>query len=586
VHPDRPYVQFQWLWELLAYASYALAGLLGVRLFQVAVLTASFALLAVLATRQFRSRALTFAFCALALVLFEDRFQARPAATVLGFVVLILPWLLDAEARERRWVWLQAIAVGCLWSNIHGGEALLMPLCFAALALGGFFDWRRGVAAAHEARASLKLLLAACAGVALSPTFLPGMIDWAHAIGPQLASGNKEWRPSYTMLENGLAPNFVLIGLGPSLVLFAYAGEQIYRWRSSRLRAHALTSEWLLCGGLLALAHQAVRNAFLCLIPLAFSLRRWSVPSPSPRARALAAAGGASLLMVAFYDHVIVGYGGVASAVDVLPEDVAPNAFPEELAQFMREAGIRGGVLNDGRWGGYLIWRLWPLCHVFVDSRHDLSREMWPVFLASQHAHTRPAAMDYAFRRWGVELAVFRGPTFPLVVAPPEWRLVFKAGDQELYQHVAGANAAGNLERTRNWLRARRPLSADTDLAQLAREVGAAMWLAAPYRLHQQATARALAQSGKRSDVLQGLSIESQLLFAAGRYGAAQRVLDQLLALDPQDAKALYRAALTAFALDDRERARRAVGALRSHGSELSSAQLGRLLALQAALAR
>ncbi|MDB4973771.1 MAG: hypothetical protein JWN48_2112 [Myxococcaceae bacterium] len=583
VHPERPYVQFQWLWELLVYAAYRARGLWGVRLLQVVTLTLSFAMLGRASLRLLSSRALAFCFCALGLVLFEDRFQTRPSATLLGFVAIILPLLLDSKARESRHARALSFAIGCVWSNVHSGESLLWPLCLVALTLGSALDRRLLAASAHPLKVDASLLLAASAGVLSSPALIAGLVDWTRAIGPQLASGNKEWRPSYTMLENGITPSYLLIALAPTLITIAYVVEQRARRGRGRRREGAW-SEWLLCFGLLVLAQLAVRNAFLCLVPLCFMLRR--VPPLSlRRIQRLLAALGATLLLIAFHDHIVRGYGGVARAREVLADDLAPNAFPEELATFMREAHIEGNVLNDGRWGGYLIWQLWPACHVFVDTRQDLTAAMWPVFLRSQHADTRPAALETAFRRWGTELSAFRGPTFPIIRAPDEWQLLYKAGDQELYQHRAGPHAASNQARAARWLRAQ---SASVWRPErqtiLATEVGARIWLQGAARKREIAEIRQRLQSPLREDIAEGLLREGELLFEAGHYAEARLRLEPLFRLEGTPTKAFYRYALASYAVGDTARAAWALTQLAPRRDALSSAQRGRLAVLERAL--
>ena len=361
VHPERSYVQFQWLWELLAYLAHRMGGLWGVRIMQVAWLTLSFAVLGTVGLRAFKSRAYAFFFCSLALVLFEDRIQTRPSATALGFVACMLPLWLEAERQALRRVALYAFFVSCLWSNLHGGESLLAVLCMGALSLGRYLEGRVAAARNGRARETLVLLCATCLGVLASPTLIEGLRDWTWAIQPQLASGNKEWRPTYTMLENGFTPSFLLIALSPTLVLLAYVLEQRRIARASAGAAPRPLAEWLLCGGLLVLSQQAVRNAFLCIVPLAFMLRRLDSARVGPRTRRLLAVASLCLLLAAFHDHVVAGYGGIGEAAVLVADDLAPQTFPIELADFMQEAGIEGGVLNDGRWGGYLIWRLWPM---------------------------------------------------------------------------------------------------------------------------------------------------------------------------------------------------------------------------------
>ena len=217
VHPERAYVQFQWLWDVLAYGAERLLGLRGVRLFSVLTMLGSFLLLGSAAVRAFQSRALAFAFCALALVLFEDRFQTRPSATALGFTAAMLPVWLGITRASSRAELAFVYVLSCLWSNIHGGEALLAGLGMAALALGDFIVSRLSSDSARQEAAirSMRLLAATVLGTLSSPTFLSGLRDWSWAIKPQLASGNKEWLPTYTMLENGFTASFVLIALGP-----------------------------------------------------------------------------------------------------------------------------------------------------------------------------------------------------------------------------------------------------------------------------------------------------------------------------------------------------------------------------------
>lgn len=588
VHPERPYVQFQWLWELLVYGVHQLAGLRGIRLFQVLMLTGSFVVLGRASHRLLHSRALGFAFCALALVLFEDRFQQRPSATALGFVALVLPLWVDPAQRDRPRAWLFTGTVACLWSNLHSGESLLMVLGFGALAAGSTLTCLLDEAAWSRARTDAQLLLATCAGVLLCPAFVAGLGAFTEAIGPQLATGNKEWRPSYTMLENGWSPSHVLIALGPTAMMVVYAAAQHRRMRGRSLRG-APWAEWLLCAGLLVLSQHAVRNAFLCLVPLCFLLlpRPLVAAARTARTQRLVFLLGLALLVVAFHDHVVVGYGGTGEVVEVISDDLAPNAFPEELATFMREAELEGGSLNDGRWGGYLIWQLWPRVHVFVDTRQNLTAAQWPIFLTSQHAETRPAAMDEAFQRWGLELAIFRGPTFPLLVAPDAWQLLYKAGDQEVYQHRAGKHAQHNRERAARWLDGKaRSLHLTASQDARASEVGAAVWLAAPPRRRMLAKLSRLQNSSDAGDAVEALSLESQLAFDSGRYAEALPTLERLLSVRADDLRALYRVALVSYATGAQDRSRAALRQLAARQHELSSAQKGRLAILERALAR
>lgn len=582
--PGRPYVQFNWLWEVLAAALVQAGGLRGMRLSQAALMVLSFALLYLGMRRRTGSAGVALVFCAFALVLFEDRFRARPDALSLGLFGATLPWLLAGGAGSA----LPVLLLGALWSNLHGGTSLLLVLSMGALFAGALVQ-QRWLERPAALRRSGTQLLAAVFGVALSPALVPGLLHWYRSVQPQMASGNAEWLPTYTMLRNGWHPAFVLVGLGPTLVALIYAVEQARRLRREG-RAGVDVPEWLLCAGYLVLAHHAVRNAFLCLLPLAFMLQRHAPRVLASRRNALAAGALAlALCAVAFHDAVIVGYGSAEQAAQLLPRDLAPGAYPEAAADFMAEAEIEGGMLNDGRWGGYLIWRTFPRCRVFADSRHHFTAEMWPVFVNSHDPLRRPRALDEAFARWGIELAVFSGPTFPNIAAPPEWVLLFKAGPQEVYQHARGAHAARNFARTQAWLRRKLPeLGPDPQLHELGRiaaRIGERRWLGEPLQQFRLARAERALRSRNPSEQADGLRARGSLRFTAGAYADAARDFEQAVRLRANDPRAHYQLVLSQLALGEPARARTGIAQLRRLPLDaLSPAQRARLAWLQTAL--
>lgn len=576
VHPERPYVQFNWLWDLLAFRVHEAGGLRAVRAVQALAMTASFALLFAVTRRALGRAGLALFVCALALVLFEDRFRVRPDALTLAFLAGMLPLFVRGAPIGGGALVATAI-LGAVWSNLHGGASVLLLLSTGALAVGTTLDARlAGTGRDAPSVAPAWLLLGASVfGVALSPTTLPGLQHWFGAIGPQIATGNEEWQPTWTMLRNGLAPSFVVIALAPSVVTIAYVvleGRRVLR----QGRAAFAFREWLLTAGYLVLAHQAVRNAVLCIVPVVFLLQRHAdgrhegvaTPSTSRRSARAFALGTALLVFASVHALVIEGYGGVQNAIELAGYDLAPETYPEQAAEFIADAGLEGGMLNDGTWGGYLIWHTWPACHVFVDTRHDLTPEMWPVFLASHRPLDRPRAMETAFSKWGVELAVFAGPTFPLIVAPTEWQLLYKAGEQEVYQRRGGIHAEANIERAREALRRRgQDPGAPTDavaLATAATRAGAERWLADPYQRRRAGRAHRALASDAPAEQARGHRIRGDLLLRAGDYARAASDFDRAAELVPDDATSRTRAALAHFALGRVDDVRRELEALRS----------------------
>jgi hypothetical protein len=305
--------------------------------------------------------------------------------------------------------------------------------------------------------------------------------------------------------------------------------------------------------------------------------------TPTRTNRIVIALAAAALVGIAAEDALGYSYANGPGLAEVLQFDLAPEAFPEAAADFAREARLQGGATNDGHWGGYLVWRLWPDCHVFADSRHHFTPEMWQVFRATHDALQRPAGLEHAFARYGTELTFFRGPTFPLG-APPNFRLLYKVGDQEVYQDLRGQHVRSNLEHTRNWL-AKQGVPVETDpsapeLPELARRLGAKRYLAAAYPSLIAAKARRETQSREaavRGNAHQALAL---LLYRAGEHVAAGRELTHALAELPHDPVVRYLAAQNTFASGDYAAAQPQLLALLQDPNALSSRQQRRIAAM------
>jgi hypothetical protein len=578
--PARAYVQFNWLWELGVAEVVRTLGFRGIRALQAIAMAGSIAALFALARVHTKRAELAFATAALGFVWFEDRFQERPASLVLAFTIALI-----AIARRFRERGLGALALlaglGVCWSNLHGGESLLLPLSALALVVGELTNrYLLGRDDTRE-RAALLGLCVAMLSLFVSPTFVPGLTSWLSTIGEQVNAGNEEWLPAYTMLAQGPRPAFAIIGLGPTVVALAYGFEQWSRYRRSG-KAALDASELCLCTGYLVLAHQAVRNVFLALVPVLFMLGRLSAtPSRSNRTGfALLALG---LIAIAAEDALVYSYADGLGVAKVMQFDLAPEVFPELATEFAHDAGLRGGVVNDGHWGGYLIYRLWPDCRVFADSRHHFTPEMWEVFRATHDSLRRAAGLDHAFARYGTELTLFRGPTFPLG-APPTYRLLYKAGDQEVYQDLRGPHARENLERTRDWL-ARQGVTVTNDpsaleLPELARKLGARRFLGSPYRSLITANARRDARSGDAAARGNAHGVLAGQLYRAGEYAAAAGEIELALRELPDDPALRYLAAQNTFASGDYAAAQPQLGALLRDPSPLAPRQQRRIAAM------
>jgi hypothetical protein len=579
--PARAYVQFNWLWELGAAEVVRTLGFRGIRVLQAVLMAGSIAALFALARVHTKRSELAFVVAALGFVWFEDRFQERPASLVLIFMIASTALVLHWRSSGLGALALLA-ALGVLWSNLHGGESLLLPLTLFALWVGELTNRYLFDRENTRERAALLGLCVATFSLFASPTFLQGLTSWLSTIGEQVNAGNEEWLPAYTMLAQGPRPAFAIIALGPTVVAIAYGVEQAWRYRRTG-EAALDASELCLCAGYLVLAHQAVRNVVLAIVPVLFMLGRVSA-SPSRPNRTAFALAAAALIAIATEDALVYSYANGLPIAEVMQFDLTPDVFPELATDFAKEAKLRGSVVNDGHWGGYLVYRLWPDCHVFADSRHHFTPEMWQVFRATHDSLLRAAGLDSAFVRYGTELTFFRGPTFPLGV-PPTYRLLYKAGDQEIYQDLRGKHARENLERTRSWLaRQGVPVASDAgapETPELARKLGAERYLGSKYR--QLITANATRDLRSSDAAVRGNArgVLAGQLYRAGEYAGARRELELALRELPNDPALRYLAAQNMFASGDYAAAQPQLGALLRDPTALAPRQQRRIAAMR-----
>lgn len=543
VHPDSPWVQFQWLWELTAHLITAAVGLTGLRAVQAVVLSGTFVgFWAVLRFSRHGTRAAaTAAFCAAALlVLFEDRMQVRPDPANLVLLVPALPFLLGGYRTAGRRAWIAMAALAFLWANVHSGGSVLLLAAVGALATGATLHrfFRLGPVATGEKEPVLRLwaLTGATAALLLaSPAFLEGMIHFQRIFGPALAIGNPEWDPSWKMIEHGMHPNFLLVASLPYLCAAAYAVFVVVRARRHGGGAVDL-SETLMFAGFLFLAHHWVRSAYLAAIPLAVMLRH---VRPSARSLRIALATGAvAMLAVTFHYNVIRARGSLWRTLEMASFDLEPTAYPALSAEWLVTADIEGGALNEGKWGGYLIWRNWPQIHVFIDTRHNLDDEMWRAFVATHHPFQRARALDVAAQRWHLDLAIFKTPTFPLYAPTPRWALIYRAGDEEVHTRTDTPGGRENIRRAAAWYRVAldEPLPVRGDdglpdlgaLAVVARRTGGRDWLRDRYQELRWEDAHEDISSGDPERARHGKRTLAMLLYQAGLYEEAVPSLEAL----------------------------------------------------------
>jgi len=102
------------------------------------------------------------------------------------------------------------------------------------------------------------------------------------------------------------------------------------------------------------------------------------------------------------------------------------HEFPAAAAAVLAKTPAPGPLLNHYNWGGYFIWKLYPEDKVFIDGRADLYGDRFMDDFASTYHLTGPswrASLD----SWSIRTVVLP-PDAPLVTAlqsMPEWKTTF-----------------------------------------------------------------------------------------------------------------------------------------------------------------
>ncbi len=100
--------------------------------------------------------------------------------------------------------------------------------------------------------------------------------------------------------------------------------------------------------------------------------------------------------------------------------------FPATAVSFLAAHRPPSPVLNHYNWGGYFIWKLYPEYKVFVDGRADLYGDAFMNELASTY-YLKGSSWQKTFEEWGIK-TVALPPDAPLVTALaalPDWKTIY-----------------------------------------------------------------------------------------------------------------------------------------------------------------
>jgi hypothetical protein len=390
--PGHPWIAHEWLAQLSLYLTYSTAGYRGLQLWLCLLSAATVALVYLLSYRYSGSPVAAMAGAFLAFFFGTIGFSLRPQ--VLGYLFLVVELLILERSLPPRHDLARPANPNLLWSlpplfaiwvNCHGSYALGIGILSVAL-LCAYFNRPTPIPPFSPQATPLNLskaaaILAACIlALLLNPVGAKLLTYPLNVFTHQQTSLGfvSEWLPA-TIKDPRDAALFLFLGAA------AIAG----------LRGHARLKifEILTLIPVVFLALEHTRMAYVFGLVAGPVLARMLADRPTtPRAPIRVRPDrlpSNALLLVAAVACCVLAFPRISKI-----EANIDQQNPVKAVQFLRSTHPQGPLLNDYKWGGYLIWSLgeYP---VFVDGRGDVYD--WDGVLAKYRdwslAHSDPASL-------------------------------------------------------------------------------------------------------------------------------------------------------------------------------------------------
>ncbi len=402
--PDHPWINHEWLAEVIFYEIFSLFGSPGLILLKVTIGAMIVWILDLIIKKRAASpfaRVLTLVWI---MAILSPGFNIRPQLfTYLFFAIFVFLFYRYDEGKKRILYW--APPLMALWVNLHGGFVAGLG------ALGLFSLWTamtrgrsRGVGTT-TAHAFLPLALSV-----LSLGLNPYGVNLLKFLWKDLLLDRPitEWGPvpflDFSFLEFKLAFLFFL--------LIFMRRNSFHRW------------DFILAvlAALFSVRYQRHMPLFAIAVApfLAQGIQRASHCIERGARDRIFAAG---LFVVALYLLFSIGRVHLQHRFQLV---VSSTEYPTQAADFLKRNGIKGNLAVPFDWGEYLIWKLYPDVRVSIDGRYTTA---YPMELIQEHWDWMEGKEGWRklLERYPTEIAVTSRyhPVSALLRNDPEWVYIY-----------------------------------------------------------------------------------------------------------------------------------------------------------------
>jgi hypothetical protein len=339
------------------------------------------------------------------------------------FIAVLDDFSRDKSRRTIYWL----IPLMILWANMHAGFALGLVLVFLTIIGMLLENWMstapRGRNVFRRVRPLLVVFLLCFAAVIVNPN------------GARLYSYPFETLKSHAMMKyisEWWSPNFQEPMFQPlAILIFATCVAMALSRKSVRIK------ELLLLSAMGIAALRSARNVpFFALIAIPLlaenawtwiSSQRWGQWLTRPEE--IPTRGVVIKLALNILLFVAMPLALTATRVNrSLASQSAVNTqtYPAAATDFIASQRLPQPIYNEYGWGGYLIWRLYPGYHVYIDGRADLYGDAFlEEFLM---VHSGEPQWQEPLQRYGIQTVIVKpdAALASLLKLEPGWTKVFE----------------------------------------------------------------------------------------------------------------------------------------------------------------
>jgi hypothetical protein len=449
--PGIQWIDLHWLFQVLSYLTFCLSGYYGLLLLKVCIVgSAVFLLLS--PARSLKSVVITASLFVFCIYNFRYLIPLRPGIFTLLYLSSFLFLLEKYSESPRTEVIIALIPLQILWNNTQG-LFMIGPAVVALYIAGTFTEMiRESKAPLHVITAHIKtkrfwllttvFLTLSISGMA-TPYGVKGFL-FPFRLLKQIMPGHANL---YSNLIAENTPLINLIGTDQSFYVLIFAILCSFVLLSI-LSAPKKTKAWHLylvaCFAILALIAQ--RNLILFLfatVPLLKSnLEHIPLRIYTPAKKPLLY--GSTIVISLYVTLITVSHYIMIISIG---NPISPFCHPVRSTQYLSAQALSGNIFNADRYGGYLLWRLYPAKKVYIDTRLSMrDRAFFSDYISLLN---NPEEFTLTIKNYDITAIVL--PAFIPLYAKlirylyynPDWKLVIADGSEALFVKRGQLNTPG-----------------------------------------------------------------------------------------------------------------------------------------------